>query len=114
MNPLIIALSIFVLAAVFGLMILIHILKGESTPKPAVFIHGLLAALALVILIFYAINSQKSPVLSLIVLLIAALGGFLLFFLDMAKKPLPKSVALIHAGAAVLGVVLLLLFIVGI
>jgi hypothetical protein len=37
-----------------------------------------------------------------------------MFFLDMSKKPLPKALALIHAGAAVIGLVLLITFVAGI
>ncbi|HEX8545440.1 MAG TPA: hypothetical protein VF691_00685 [Cytophagaceae bacterium] len=115
MNLLIVSLVIFALAAVFGLVILLRILKGDATPKPAVFVHGLLAAVGLGHLIYYVVNNiEKPPTTSLVILLVAALGGFFLFFMDMAKKPLPKSVALIHAGAAVVGVVMLVLFIIGI
>lgn len=114
MNLLVIAIIVFALAAVFGLLILTKILKNEATPKAAVFIHGALAATALLMVVYYVIeNAEKSPKASLAVFLIAAAGGFILFSRDMQKKPLPKGLALIHAGAAVLGLLLLVFFVFG-
>jgi hypothetical protein len=114
MNLLTIAIVLFALAAVFGLIVLLKVLKGEATPKPAVFIHGLIAASALALVLYYVVtHAEKSPMASLVVFLIAALGGFFMFFMDMSKRPVPKGVALIHAGAAVVGLVLLIAFVAG-
>lgn len=102
---------LFALAAVFGLIVIANVLKEKTTPKPAVFIHGLLAAAALVLLIIYVVNNpDNAPMISLILFVVAALGGFVLFGVDMSKKQPPKPLALIHAGAAIVGFILLLFF----
>jgi hypothetical protein len=43
----------------------------------------------------------------LLLLLVAALGGFYLASYHVRKQPGPKSVVLIHAGVAAVGLVLL-------
>ncbi|MDN5205362.1 hypothetical protein QQ008_28515 [Fulvivirgaceae bacterium BMA10] len=109
-----ISVILFALAAVFGLVILLKILKGQETPKPAVFIHGALAAIALVLLLIFTLNNPtNAPTLSLVLFIVAALGGFVLFAIDLKTKNPPRGLALIHAGAAVVGFLLLLLFVFG-
>jgi hypothetical protein len=110
---LLIAIIVFATAAVFGLIVLLSVLKNKATPKPAVFIHGLLAATALGIVAYYVIiNGKDSPVYSLIVFLVAALGGFVMLARDLTGKSIPKGLAFIHAGAAVIGLLLLVLFVI--
>jgi hypothetical protein len=104
------SIVLFAVAAVFGLTIIVPLLQGKPTPRPAVFLHGLIAATALIILIVYAINNPGGPLPSIIIFVIAALGGFILFANDLRKKPGPKALALIHASAAVIAFVILLIF----
>lgn len=102
---------LFALAAVFGLLLLLKVLKGETTSKVIVFIHGALSAIGLVLLTLYVVeNYERGPVLSLGLFIVAALGGFGLFALDISKKKIPKALALIHGGAAVIAFLLLLMF----
>ena len=107
-----IVIGLFALAAIIGLTILIKVLKGQETSKPAVFAHGGLAAVALVLLVIYYIDNPEGLFVPLILFVIAALGGFYLFFQDITKQAIPKPVALIHAGAAVAAFVWLLLMII--
>lgn len=109
---LITAIVIFVVAAVFGLVALTGILKNKPTSKPAVFIHGGLAAIALVLVILYSVGSNAAaPIASLVVFIAAALGGFLMFAKDMQKKPVPKLLAIGHPILAVIGLLLLIFFV---
>jgi hypothetical protein len=101
---------LFALAAVFGLTILIPLLKGQPTPKLSVVLHGLFAATALILLIVFEVNNMSSPTVSTILFVIAAIGGFILLANDLKKKPGPKALALIHAGAAVIVFLILLVF----
>ncbi len=101
-------IALFAVAAVVGLTMLFKILKGENPPRMSAIIHGALAAIALVLLILEFIDGGTELGAALIVLVIAALGGFFLFFKDLGGKQIPKSVALIHASAAVIGVLLLI------
>ncbi len=107
------AIALFVLAAVFGLVALTAILKNKPTPKPAVFIHGGLAAIALVLVILYTVTGRgAAPVTSLVLFIVAALGGFVLFAKDMQKKSVPRFLAFVHPIIAIAGLVLLILFVV--
>jgi hypothetical protein len=107
-----ISIALFLGAAVFGLIVASAILRNQPTPKPAVYAHGLLGATALAIVVFYAIkNGDNSPVVSLILLIVAALGGFVLFARDMSRKPGPFALVLVHALVAVAGVLGLILFV---
>jgi len=107
------AIVLFVLAAVFGLVALTAILKNKPTPKPAVFIHGGLAAIALVLVILYAVTgSGAAPVTRLVLVVVAALGGFVLFAKDMQHKSIPTFLAIAHPIIAAVGLVLLILFVV--
>jgi hypothetical protein len=106
------AIIILLAAAVFGLIIASAIIRNQPTPKPMVYIHGLLGALALAIIIFYVLkNPDNNPMVSLVLLCIAAVGGFILFGRDMSKKPGPVSLVVIHALMAVSGVLGLILFV---
>ncbi|MGE5693411.1 MAG: hypothetical protein ACM3YF_06485 [Candidatus Zixiibacteriota bacterium] len=109
---LIFAIALFVLAAVFGLFALLAILKNQPTPKPAVFAHGAIAAIALILVIAYTVGAVgPAPMASMILFIIAALGGFALFTLDWQKKPIPKPLAFIHPIAAVIALILLIAFV---
>lgn len=106
------AIVLFILAAVFGLIALLAILKNKPTPKPAVFIHGGLAAFALILLILFTTGGAgPTPIASLVLFVAAALGGFVLFAMDMQKKPIPKPLAVIHPLVAAIGLILLILFV---
>ena len=109
---LITAIALFALAAIFGLVALTAILKNKPTPKPAVFIHGGVAAIALLLVILAVAKSAgPSPIASLVLFIVAALGGFALFAIDMQKKPVPKLLALVHPLVAAIALVLLILFV---
>lgn len=106
-------IGVFALAAVMGLVIAVAIFNRKpETPKAAVVAHGLFGATGLVLLIVYAMNNMDNyPQVSLIIFVIAALGGFILLYNDLGKKkPGPISLVVVHALAAVLAFVLLLAF----
>ncbi|HEY1847638.1 MAG TPA: hypothetical protein VGG37_00465 [Opitutaceae bacterium] len=107
---LIAALVIFAVAAVIGLTLAVKILKKKETSKPVALLHGLAGAAGLVILILQAVKHPATLLTASIVLLvIAALGGVVLFANDLRKKPGPAALVIIHALAAVAAVVLVLI-----
>ncbi len=111
---LIAAIVLFVVAAIFGLINLIPILKNRPTPKPSVFIHGGVAAVGLLLVILAVARTAGSlPVSALVLFVIAALGGFVLFGIDMQKRPVPKWLAVLHPVIAAVALVLLIVFVVG-
>lgn len=100
---------LFAVAAVFGLTLIIPVLQGKTPSRAFVFIHGGIAAVALILLIVRYVNEAEAvPVLSLILFVAAALGGFILFANDLQKKPIPKGLAVVHAAAAVTAFLILL------
>lgn len=106
------AIVLFALSTVLGLAILMKWLTKKDASKGVIYSHGAVAAIALVILIVYAAqNPSNFPKASIILFVIAALGGFYMFFNDLKKKSSPLAVAFIHALLAVGGFVMLLAFV---
>ena len=100
---------LFAVAAVFGVSLIVPVLQGKTPARGLVFAHGGIAAVALVMLLLKFFDQPGSvPQLSLILFVVAALGGFVLFSNDLRKQAIPKPLALIHAAAAVVGFLVLL------
>src|SRR5262245_15156761 len=110
---LITAIMLFLIAAIFGLIILTAILKNQPTPKSIVFTHGPIAALALILVIIYSIRGHTEPLLitSIVLFILAALGGLTLFTIDMRNKPIPKLLAVIHPIVAVIALISLIIYV---
>ena len=104
---LIYSIALFALAAVLGLYMIARVLKGALPPWPAAIVHGIFAATGLLLLLYAAfLAGTPAPTTVLIaagLLVLAALGGFLLLSFHIRGQTLPKSVAVIHALAAVAG-----------
>lgn len=106
------AIALFALSAILGFIILIKWLTGKNASWGVIYSHGIVAAVALILLVIYAIrNPAHFPKASIILFVIAALGGFYMFFNDIRQKPSPMAVAFIHALLAVGGFVMLLTFV---
>ena len=103
-------IAIFALAAIFGLTLLTYVLKNKETPKGIMIVHGLFAAVGLVLLFSYIFGNKPGPMESGILFVIAALGGFILLARDLTGKAIPKWLAVAHGLIAVSGFILLLIF----
>jgi hypothetical protein len=100
---------LFAVAAMFGIVLIIPVLQGKTPPRALVFTHGGVAALALVMLLLRYFNEPGTvPQWSVILFVIAAVGGFVLLASDLRKNTVPKSLALVHASAAVVAFLILL------
>lgn len=111
MTMVIVCIALFAVAAVFGLINLIRVLSVGTAPRATVYIHGAVAAVSLVLLVVYSIlRSSAAPIVALILFIIAALGGFALFGIDVATKKPPKWLAVVHGVVAVSGFVFLVVF----
>jgi len=106
-------MALFIIAAIFGLIILTAVLKNQPTPKLMVLMHGTFAFIALLMMIAYTAAGHTATLLitSLVLLVIAALGGFTLLTFDMKDKSIPKTLALLHPFVAITGLVLLIVYI---
>lgn len=108
------SIVIFAAAAIFGLILLAKLLAKKSLPRPVVYTHGFFAATGLIVLLVYAFRYPDNyPFVSLIFFIVAALGGFILFYNDVRKKTGPVALAIIHGLAAVVAFLLLIVFALG-
>ena len=111
MTLVIVCVVLFAVAAVFGVINLVRVVAAGRAPRATVYIHGAFAAVSLVLLVIYSIiNSQAAPIIAVILFVIAALGGFVLFGIDVATKKPPKWLGFVHGAVAVAGFVFLLVF----
>ncbi|MBI3929002.1 MAG: hypothetical protein HY319_25895 [Armatimonadetes bacterium] len=108
------ALGSFSLAALIGLYLLSLVLRERETPKGVAIIHGLMAATGILLLVIYIVGPGPDPVASLVLFVMAALGGAYMLVRDLSGHKPPKWMALGHGLTAVSGYVFLLLHALGI
>lgn len=107
MNSLYFIIALFALGAIIGMYLLSMVLQKKQTPKFVSFIHGAFVATALVLLVIY--NYQHPGLVeSIVLLVVAALGGVVLIIRDLGGKPLPRWLALGHGLVALTGFAFLL------
>jgi hypothetical protein len=106
------AIALFAVSAALGLTILIKWLTKKNAPKSVVYSHGIVAASALLLLIGYALqHPDHFPKISIVIFVIAAIGGFYMFIRSMNNKTSPLIIAFVHALLALSGFISLLLFV---
>ena len=104
------ALVLFAFAALLGFYLLMYVLQNKNTPKGLAFIHGPVAATGLIILIVYAFIYKPAPIVSIIIFILAAIGGLILIYKDLTGKPIPQWLAMGHGLTALVGFICLILF----
>ncbi|CAM4452022.1 MAG: hypothetical protein LEGION0403_FIIPPAGN_02312 [Legionella sp.] len=110
---LILAICLFILAATFGIAILIAILQDLPANKIALVGHGLVAGIAIATMVAYLIIYGPAPLLvaSLILFLLAAMGGLTLFTMGRKKMNVPKLLVIIHPLVALAALVTLIIYV---
>lgn len=104
------SIILFVVAAGLGLFLAVTLFKNKETPKAVVLAHGGFGALGLVLLLLYTLqNPNRLLQIAVGLLVVAAVGGFVLFANDLRKKPGPIFLVVVHAVAALVAVGLVLL-----
>lgn len=101
-----IALVLFALAAVGGVVLAVIRFRGQPYPPLGLaLVHGAAAAAALIALIVAVAPGEapSSATTALVLFLVAAAGGFYLFFQHLKKVALPLWVVVVHALVAVAG-----------
>ena len=102
------AVVAFAVTAVGGLVLASSVLRGQLAPWPLSLIHaGLGAAGLLMLIVAVTGGAGGNIVIALVILGVAALGGFYLASLHLRREVAPRGVVVIHAGAAVVGFLLL-------
>lgn len=104
------AIVFFSAAALLGIYLLSLVLRGKETSKSIAITHGLMAATALVLLIVHTVKTGADIVQIIVLFVIAALGGIILFARDIRGKSLPKSLAIVHGLLAVSAFIFLLVY----
>ena len=107
-----IALILFAIAAVGGIVLALIRFKGKPYPPLGLaLVHGAVAAAGLVTLIALVAKHEgtSSATTALVLFVIAALGGFGLFFHHIRKVALPIWLVVVHALVAVAAFLILLL-----
>ena len=106
-----IAILVFAIGAVGGLVLASSVLRGRLAPWALSLLHMALGATGLVLtaLVVLGGNGDVASIvpIALLVLVVAALGGFFLASFHVRKVTPPKPVVVIHAGVAVIGFLLL-------
>lgn len=104
------ALVVFAIAAVGGMLLASHVLRGKLAPWALSIGHALLGATGLVMLVYIVLQGTVAGrvTAALGLLVVAALGGFYPASLHLRGRIAPKAVVFIHAGVAVTGFLTLL------
>ncbi len=108
MSTLYAAIGFFSLAIILGLLLLSQVLSNKPTTKAVAFIHGPFAATGIILLIIYASKHGPGLMESIILFIIAALGGIVLIARDLMGKTVPKWLAIVHGLTASIGFIVLL------
>ena len=105
------AVGIFAVGAVGGLILANSVLRGKLAPWALSLLHAALGATGLVLTALVVFGQGEAvPAytgLALLLLVVAALGGFFLASFHLRNVPGPRPVVLIHAGVAVVGFLVL-------
>jgi peptidoglycan/LPS O-acetylase OafA/YrhL len=110
METLYTVIGLLALGALVGMYLLVLVLQNKETPKFVAFIHGAFVVSGLFLLISYTITAMPGPVEAVILFIMAALGGLVLIYRDLTKKPIPKWLAVGHGLIAVAGFIFLLVY----
>jgi hypothetical protein len=99
------AAILFALGAVGGLVMAVKSFNGQPIPAALAAGHGILGATGLVLLVIGVLAGMGGGLAraALVVLVIAALGGFYLLSFHIRKAQHPRAVIVVHALVAVTG-----------
>jgi hypothetical protein len=100
---------LFMLVMAFGVGLAVRDRREPRPPLKATVWHGLLGVAAMVLLVMQAVaHPGVRPVnLAILVFILTALGGLLLFAFRASRQRLPLAVVLLHGLFAVVGLTLL-------
>jgi hypothetical protein len=84
------AIGIFSLATILGMILISYVLTNKNIPKGIVITHGFFATIGIILLIIYAFFHHPSPLISIILFILATFDGFLLIYKDLTGQTVPK------------------------
>ncbi|MEP7145895.1 MAG: hypothetical protein ABI792_02670 [bacterium] len=102
---------LYFIVASIGIYLLIKLLSGKTSKLVVGIIHGLLGLFGISFLIIYTSFKQgDTPVISILLFVIAFFFGGGMFVMSVQDKKFPKTIAFIHVAIALTGIVLLIKF----
>jgi hypothetical protein len=112
----------FIICAIFfaitimgGAYLASKVMRNKETPKAIAFMHGGMGAVAIILLLIslcvVPVVHKSLGLVSLVLFILVAMGGFFLMIKDLTGKQIPKAVVIIHGAMALLGFAVLLIFI---
>lgn len=103
-------IGLFAIAALGGVTLAVMKFMGKQLPIPLAILHGIFAAAGIVTLALNVVQTRTNTAMnvSLLLFILAAAGGFMLFSQDLMKKRQPGLLIGAHALTAVVSFVLLL------
>lgn len=107
------ALILLLIGIVFGVGLLISLAESKPLNKTLLYLHGTVVLTAIVLMAIYLLLFSASPLLlaSLMLLLMAAIGGFTLFTLGKKGRAIPIWLTIAHPLFAMFGVICLIVYI---
>ncbi|CAN5511961.1 hypothetical protein BH10BAC5_BH10BAC5_16520 [soil metagenome] len=98
--------GIFTLAAIFGVWVITFYFRKKRTNKKIVFIHGFFGGAGLMSFIVYISlpKANQDSLTPLLILLVAAFLGAVIFSYDIMQKRAPKWIWILHPIIALIGV----------
>lgn len=105
-----IAVIILVLGALGGLTLTVMHVRRRRVPVPLALLHGLAVATGFTVLVVANVKDQLGGLVTVSVLLfvLAAMGGLVLFTFHLRGRPLPAMLVVLHGLAALVALSLLL------
>jgi chaperone required for assembly of F1-ATPase len=101
------AILVFAIGALGGLYMALHVLRGRLAPWAVSILHAALGATGLVltalVVLGKTVEVEKIVPIALVILVVAALGGFYLALIHARKQIPARGVVFLHAGLAVVG-----------
>ena len=104
----IVAVFAFLFGAMIGLTMAVDHFRGKESGKLIGLAHGTFTISGIVLLTVGMLYSDIDAWLALYAFLGTAVGGLFLFYRQMTGKKWPSAVILIHGGAAIASIVLLI------
>ena len=98
------AAIVFAVAALGGIVLAAHVLRGKFAPWALSLLHAALGAAGIVLVLVTVIQGARgSAALALGLFVLAALGGFLLASFHYRKQLPPSAIVVVHALVALAG-----------
>jgi hypothetical protein len=99
-----VAAVVFAIAALGGIVLAAHVLRGKFAPWALSLLHAALGAAGIVLVLVTVIQGLRgNAALALGLFVIAALGGFFLASFHYRKQLPPSAVVVVHAVVALAG-----------